>query len=187
MRLVGLLHRQRWFLHLVLKLTKLGRETDGCLFNDAMSVLMRHRSSFREFISLFMKKEETAELVGNCNWDKIGIVAAGEGWDDGTWLLTEKEPLSEKRLCWIWTGWGLVSVLELARETDCMNSLLLFPCLNRTLGMVVWFATEWEIVQISSLSTLVTGLRAESRRFTKGSPRSSAGMRFWWFASSISI
>ena len=68
-----------------------------------------------------------------------------------------------------------MTVQELARETDCINSLLLFPCLNRTLGIVVWFAME---VQISSLSTLVTGLRAESRRFTKGSPRSSAGMRF---------
>ena len=59
--------------------TELGRETDGCLFNDAISVLMRRRSSFREFISLFMMKEETAELVGNWDWDKIGIVAAGEG------------------------------------------------------------------------------------------------------------
>ena len=59
---------------------ELGRETDGCLFNDAMSILMRRRSSFREFISLFMMKEETAELVGNCDWGKTGrVVAAGEG------------------------------------------------------------------------------------------------------------
>ena len=58
---------------------KLGREIDGCLFSDAISVLMRYRSSFREFISLLMM-EETAELVGNCDWDETGrVVAAGEG------------------------------------------------------------------------------------------------------------
>ena len=57
----------------------LGRKTDGCLFNDAMSVLMRHRSSLREFISLLMMKEETTELVCNCDWDETGKVVAGEG------------------------------------------------------------------------------------------------------------
>ena len=56
---------------------------------------------------------------------------------------------------------------------EARKPMLLFPFLRMVLGMRSLFPMLFTMTQISSLSTLEIGLKAESRRLTRGIPASS--------------
>ena len=60
---------------------------------------------------------------------------------------------------------------------EARKPMLLFPFLRMVLGMRSLFPMLFTMTQISSLSTLEIGLKAESRRLTRGIPASSVGIR----------